>query len=187
MFLVITGFGACTKNNPTDPDPPKPDPSDTTKNPVPVFTMNVKLQSTDYPEFYTVINMAKSAELPLSDSSKFFQSTISQFKPLAIDIKGDTMLVTKPGNFKVKYIIKIKEDKIFLLDTLTKKNSFFAYKVSEKELKLPIGFYQKTLSMSGRKINSIGQNYGLEDYKTVIPESLPKMEMVWLKLVAVYK
>ena len=187
LFVLVLGFGACSKNNPPDPEPPKPEPVDTTKTPDPEFSMNVKLYSSDYPEFWTVSNRSKSSDLNIGDTAKYFQSTISQFQPLTIAIKADTMLLTKPGNFKVKYSITIKEDKIYLLDTVSKKTSFFAYKVSDKELKLPIGFYKKTLSMAGKKVNSIGQDYGLEEYLAVMPESLPKMDMVWLKVVSIYK
>lgn len=187
LFLVILGFGGCTKNNPSDPEPEPPIPVDTTTNPVIVFMMDVKLYATDYLEFSKVVNRVKSQELPFADSSKYFQSTISQFKPLSITIRADTMVVTKPGDFKEKHIISIKGDKIFLLDTLSQKMSFFAYKVADKELKLPMAFYKKTLSATGKKLNSIGQDYGLEDYNAVIPGSLSKMEIVWLKLMAVYK
>lgn len=186
LFLMFLAFGSCSKNNPPDPEPPIIDPIDTIKHPDPKFSMHVKLQSSSYPEFWTITDRLKSSELPLSDSVKYF-STINQFRPLAISITADTMTLTKPGDFKVKYIVSIKEDKIYLVDTLSKKTAFFGYKVSNQELRLPMGFYKKTLSLAGKKVNSIGQDYGLENFQNVIPESLSKMDLVWLKVVSVYK
>lgn len=170
MLLVgLSHFYACTD----DED------SKTPPTPVPPTSNLFTYQSMHISEFKQISATNEVREIPVTEVEVYFGERIGLASPKALELKDDSLYLTKPGDLTEGYKIKWENKKLFLYKTLTNTWEYCGERKSDNQVVLNTGFYiKKSDDNSQRLLFITGQDYALQTYSEIADD---ETSITWLK------
>lgn len=170
MLLVgLSNFYACTDD----------DDSKTLPIPVPPTSNLFTYQSMDISEFKQISATNEVQEISVTEVEDYFGKRIGLASPKTLELKEDSLYITKPGDLTEGYKIKWENKKLFLYKTPTNTWEYCGERKSDNQVVLNTGFYiKKSKDNSQRLLFVAGQEYALQTYSEIADD---ETSITWLK------
>jgi len=182
LFLLgVIIFQSCSK---TPHDPPeevtKPD-----NNPDPTKDLTYIYSSESQLEFSLYQNDILKSSFEANEQEKNFRNRPKYFRPQTITIKGDSLFITKLGDYEESYRIKWEKEKLFIYQDKNWKH--FASKNEQNEISLNVVLYNSQIRSENSNALRIGQLYNPTSINEILSEkSQAVMTTIWLKIKMIY-
>lgn len=172
VYVLLAGlshFYACTDDNDssTPPDPPLPASN--------LFTY----QSMDITEFKQISADNEVQEIPISETENYFGERMGLASPKTLELREDSLYITKPGGLTEGYKIKWEGKKLFLYAHPANAWEYCGERKSDNEVWLNTAFYIKKSKDNSRRVLFVaGQEYALQTYSEIADDAT---SLIWLK------
>lgn len=174
LLVAMLCVGASILSACSDDDDSKTDP-----DPNPPSSNLFTYQSMEIAEFKQISADNEIQELPATEVENYFGERIELASPKKLELKEDSLYITKPGELTEGYKIKWEDKKLFLYKAQTDTWEYCGEQKNENQFLLNTGFYiQKSKDNSQRSLFVTGQEYALQSYSDITDNAT---STIWLK------
>jgi len=176
QISVVVGclfFISCSQNEIVDPPtPPQQE------------ILDFALDRQELRSFKSIEKSRDAVDLDESQIKEQFDTRVKSFIPVKIIIDNDSTVLVKISGLEESYESTWESDKLYIQGTDEGSKILLGEK-TEMGFMLTCSFYSNKVTQNARSYHSLGQDYSLEDYTSLIADA-EHYKLVWLQVASFY-
>lgn len=146
--------------------------------------LDLALDKQEVRSFKSIEKSRDAVNLDESQVKEQFDTRVESFIPVKIIIANDSTVFVKTSGLEESYKSTWESDKLYIQGTKEGSEILLGER-TEKGFMLKCAFYSNKVTQNSRSYHSLGQDYSLEDYTSLIADA-DHYKLVWLQVDSFY-